>query len=321
MTIDRQARNGVARAGDGAPVARKPFWVPLIIRQRADIDFSRKTPNRPAGPSETNEIQNRKSADYEWAQLGRPWVRSDRPWVLRGNSCAKPVCFAGITPRVKNLIAVLSLFLVLAVVSPASAWSGKEHIQFTRIAMERILADPTAPQSLKDWIKQVLQNPKTMKEEETFFMASKVGNTDGKEFGGIEYWIVAPDVHAQKDPKGTIIEGFGVAELPMHFIDLELFVQGDKPRTYKHDLSSKPKLEDIPHDKSDPRFIQAGMLPFSIEWAYKNFVDAVKAGRLMPADPKSTDLADNNALRWGRVSAALRRGQHAATACDDRLQE
>ena len=194
---------------------------------------------------------------------------------------------------------ILTLCLVFAVASPAVAWSGKEHIQFTRIAMERILADPTAPQSLKDWIKQVLPNPKDMKQEEEWFMTAKVGNTDGKDLGGIEYWIVAPDIHAQKDPKGTVIEGFGVAELPMHFIDLELFVQGDKPRKYMHDLSGKPKIGDIPHDKSDPRYIQAGMLPFSIEWSYAKFVTAVKAGKYLPADPKSTELADDNALRWG----------------------
>jgi len=167
------------------------------------------------------------------------------------------------------------------------------------MAMERILADPAAPASLKDWLKKIMPRVLDMTQEQAYFISAKVRNTDGKELSGIEYWTIAPDLHAQKDPKGTLIQPFGVAELPMHFIDLELFVTGDKPRAYKHDLSSKPKLEDIPHDRTDPRFLQAGMLPFSIEWTYKNFVDAVKAKKLMPADPKSTDLADDNALRWG----------------------
>jgi len=196
-------------------------------------------------------------------------------------------------------VLVVLISLVLLCDSNARAWSGKEHIQLTRIAFERLLADPAAPQSLKDWIKQISPHLYDMKQEEAFYKTAHIGNTDGKDLTGIEYWVVAPDIHAQKDPKGTLIQPFGVAELPMHFIDLELFVTGDAPREYKHDLSSKPKLENIPHDMKDPRFLQAGMLPFSIEWAYKNFVTAVKAGKLAPTDPKSTDLSDDNALRWG----------------------
>ncbi len=191
------------------------------------------------------------------------------------------------------------LLALLLLASSAFAWSGKEHIQITRIAMERLLADPATPPAMKDWLKQIMPNVFDLKQEEAFYMTGHIGNTDGTGLTGIEYWVVAPDIHAQKDPKGTEIKPFGVAELPMHFIDLELFVQGDKPRKYMHDLSSKPKLEDIPHDMKDPRFMQAGMLPFGIEWCYKNFVTAVKAGKLLPKDPKSTDLADDSALRWG----------------------
>ncbi len=193
---------------------------------------------------------------------------------------------------------VVSLVLVACICSPSRAWSSKEHIQLTRLAMARILADPGTPQSLKDWIKKVMPRVLDATQEQAYFVSAKVGNTDGKELSGIEYWVVAPDLHAQKDPKGTLIQPFGVAELPMHFIDVELFVTGDKPRKYKHDLSSKPNLDDIPNDMKDPRFLQAGMLPFSIEWSYKNLVSAVKAGKLLPADPKSTDLGDDNALRW-----------------------
>ncbi len=205
------------------------------------------------------------------------------------------VRYNGGVPKIHTL--AVAVLLVACLCSPSRAWSGKEHIQFTRLAMERILADPTTPQSLKDWIKKVMPRVLDAAQEQAFFIAAKVGNTDGKELSGIEYWVVAPDLHAQKDAKGTLIQPFGVAELPMHFIDLELFMTGEKQRTYKHDLSSKPKLQDIPNDMKDPRFLQAGMLPFSIERSYKNFVAAVKAGKLLPADPKSTDL-DDNALRW-----------------------
>ena len=114
----------------------------------------------------------------------------------------------------RSTVLVALISLVLLCDSSARAWSGKEHIQLTRIAFERLLADPATPQSLKDWIKQISPHLYDMKQEEAFYKTAHIGNTDGKDLTGIEYWVVAPDIHAQKDPKGTLIQPFGVAELP-----------------------------------------------------------------------------------------------------------
>jgi hypothetical protein len=95
----------------------------------------------------------------------------------------------------------------------------------------------------------------------------------------------------------TKIEPFGVAERPLHYIDLEIFVTGSQKREYKHDLSSKPKLENIPHDMKDPRWIQAGMLPFRVEDCYQQLVQKLRAKRLN--DKPGQYPKDEHAAHWG----------------------
>ena len=48
----------------------------------------------------------------------------------------------------------LTLLCVGCFTSPVFAWSNKEHIQLTRIAAERLLANPETPERMKDWLKQ-----------------------------------------------------------------------------------------------------------------------------------------------------------------------
>ena len=37
--------------------------------------------------------------------------------------------------------------------APAAAWSNKEHIQLTRIAASRLIADPATPEPMRQWLK------------------------------------------------------------------------------------------------------------------------------------------------------------------------
>jgi hypothetical protein len=84
---------------------------------------------------------------------------------------------------------------------------------------------------------------------------------------------------------------FGVPEPPMHFVDLELLLPGNDIRRYKHDLSNKPRIEDLPRDWRDPRLVQAGYLPWRIEQVYRDLVKAIREERLMPAAEGDRDNA------------------------------
>lgn len=174
---------------------------------------------------------------------------------------------------------VVSVLLILLLVNQARAWSYKEHIQFTRIAIERILNDPNAPAGLKDWLKSTLTSVPDLPGEEDYFLHTHIGlKPEG--FTGILYWAYIPDVHALTDPQTLKIAPFDASEKYMHYIDLEIFQTGDAQRAYKHDLSSKPRIENIPHDSSDQRYVQAGYLPFRIEQCYHNLVEAIRQHHL-----------------------------------------
>ena len=95
--------------------------------------------------------------------------------------------------------ALLALF-VLCFALPAHAWSYKEHIQLTRIAAERIIADPDAPPAMKDWLRQITPGLRDLAAEKEFFLHTHVGR-DVSNFKGLERWAAMPDVLAQqKDP-------------------------------------------------------------------------------------------------------------------------
>src|SRR4051794_31840775 len=98
----------------------------------------------------------------------------------------------------KRLFCVL---LVLIVGPSAHAWSYKEHVQLTRMAAERIVADPAAPDALKQWLKECLPGMKDMAGEKDFYLHKRVG-LDISPFKGLERWAVMPDRHALNDPEG-----------------------------------------------------------------------------------------------------------------------
>jgi hypothetical protein len=98
-------------------------------------------------------------------------------------------------------------------------------------------------------------------------------------------WSYDPDIHAQKDPRSSTVAPLGVHERLLHYIDLELFLSGQRVRGYRHDLSGKPAKDDIPRDAADDRYQQAGMLPLRIEHCYNQLVESIKAGNLHAPTP------------------------------------
>ena len=192
---------------------------------------------------------------------------------------------------------VASFFLALLLLcNHVLAWGHKEHIQLTRIAIERLLADPNTPEAMKAWLKQITPNVWDLKQEEDFFLKFNIGDTkDGSQFQGIEYWAIAPDLYA--GDKNLKIEPYNAPERPLHFIDMELFMPAELKKGYKHDLSGKPPIDAFPHDVKDERYVQAGYLPFRLEESYTKLVAAIKAGKLVPAD-MAAKVQDDSALRW-----------------------
>src|SRR5207302_7397829 len=82
----------------------------------------------------------------------------------------------------------------------------------------------------------------------------------------------------------------------MHFLDVEQFMADESKRTYADDLSHKPKLADFPRDVKDPRYQQAGMLPFRVEECYQNLVKCFREDRLV--DTPGGFPRDEHAAKW-----------------------
>src|SRR4051812_17767507 len=195
--------------------------------------------------------------------------------------------------RVPHLAVLLCFFLATS----ALGWSHKEHAQFTRLAAERLIANANTPPEMKTWLEAACPQRFDMAGEEDYFLHAKIGLKPIEFFGpgkGVVHWAYMPDVHALGDKGDVKVAPFGAHERLLHFIDLEYFLVGDAKRGYKDDLSSKPKLEAVPNDIHDPRYIQAGFLPLRVEQCYNELVKSIREGRLQPKDDKDED----NAIYW-----------------------
>jgi hypothetical protein len=187
--------------------------------------------------------------------------------------------------------------MLLIGASTSLAWSYKEHVLFTRLAVARLLDDPTTPDAMKAWLREAEPNVPDLAAAEKYFMETRVGpNPVG--FTNLSYWVCVPDIHAN-DRTGPKVEPFGVQERSLHFIDLELLLPpepADRKLVYRHDLSNKPVLSDIPRQHTDPRLIQAGMLPHRIEYCHKQLVQAIQDGKLHA--PTSAEQEAKTATYW-----------------------
>ena len=183
-------------------------------------------------------------------------------------------------------LALLATFLF----APAAhAWSFKEHILVTRMAVGRLLADPGTPEGLKTFLRANASTADDAKSNEDFLVHGSVGAapTDLK---GLDYWCVFPDIARQVDGNKPVAP-FGVPEALMHFIDLELLKPGEDVHQYRDDLSGKPTLADFPKDYRDPRLVQAGFLPYRVEQIYGQLVTAFRDNKLEPAGEGDRDNA------------------------------
>ena len=198
--------------------------------------------------------------------------------------------------RRAHLAVVVAAALVLLLCSRSFAWSTKEHIQLTRIAVERLVADPTTPAEMKQWLTAAAPGLLDAGGEKKWFLEQRVGIVP-RGVDGIPFWAVMPDVtifmEGREEKK---VEPFAVPERLLHYIDLERFGADDRKREYRHELSATPRPEDIPRDMKDPRYVQAGMLPFRVEQSYRELVAQLRAGRL--ADENGQHPRDEHAAKW-----------------------
>lgn len=188
--------------------------------------------------------------------------------------------------------------LILLTTSPLLAWSNKEHIQLTRMAAARLIAHPQTPEAMKQWLKQACPGLLSLQQEQEYFLKQRVGLIP-RGVEGLPYWAVVPDMIAMSSGSGERekkVEPFGVGERVLHYVDLEYFNPAEARRKYRHDLSNRPRIDDIPLVMTDPRWQSAGMLPFRVEHCYQQLVKAIRSGTLV--DKPGQFPRDEHATKW-----------------------
>jgi hypothetical protein len=190
--------------------------------------------------------------------------------------------------------AAIACLVLACVTSSAWAWGTKEHVVLTRLAVLRVMEDPTTPAGLKDFLRSITPELADRDAAKDIFLNTRFG-AEPKGLIGLWFWVVEPDIRANNDRK-TLIQPFGVPERTMHFVDLELLHEDIEKRVYKHDLSTRLDIANAPADSTDARYRQAGYLPFAIRQSYDRLVQSIKDGRLMPDENRPKD--DDHALRW-----------------------
>jgi len=158
------------------------------------------------------------------------------------------------------MIAIVATVLA-ATASPTHAWSHQQHILITRMAALRIINDPDAPEGLKNFLKTNmkydLEACRKLTLEETVGIEAKNYLT------GLDGACTLPDRIRATDAN---IAPYNAPESKMHFMDWENFV------------SDRPQITAVPHDLHDPRWKQAGYIPFRVEEMYNELVKAFATG-------------------------------------------
>lgn len=190
-----------------------------------------------------------------------------------------------------RLLCAIVAFFALCSSNIVQAWSYKEHLQIARMGAARIINDPAADPELKQWLQSHIKTL-SIEDERKFMVEARVGNeVEKKDWPGIMYFAVLPDINAFARGK-VIVEPFGQPERLMHFIDLEYF-QKDRSIGYRDDLSGLPDIDSIPHDRTCAIYNDAGFLPLSVELSYQQLVESFRDKRM---DEIEGDL--NHAVRW-----------------------
>jgi hypothetical protein len=186
------------------------------------------------------------------------------------------------------------VIVALLLACRANGWSSKEHVQLTRIAANRLIADPSTPAEMKAWLERNTPGPRDMAGERDYLLHMRMSVVP-RNVDGLPYWSVIPDLMINIEPNVKVAP-YGVPERLLHYIDLEFFVPDETKRDYRHDLSGKPKLADIPRDLKDKRYERAGMLPFRTEECYRKLVESIRARKL--DDKPGQFPRDEHATRW-----------------------
>ncbi|MGA3066215.1 MAG: hypothetical protein ABSF29_05130 [Tepidisphaeraceae bacterium] len=156
------------------------------------------------------------------------------------------------------------------------AWSHQGHILITRLAALRIIQDPSAPQGLRDFLRQNMAY--SMDDCKALATVQTVGAhpEDIQQFDiALDRWATMPDRMKAGLAGMRKIEPYGMTESYMHRLDLEVF---SATGYYKDDLSGKPDVEKIPHDLSDPRWKRGGFVPWRVEEMYHRLATAFGPG-------------------------------------------
>src|SRR5688500_16854977 len=190
--------------------------------------------------------------------------------------------------------ALISAGVILLTARAAPAWSNKEHVQLARLAATRLIADPATPEPMRQWLKSAVPDRPDMAGERDYFMGKRMGIIP-RGVAGVPFWATLPATGAVTR-RGDKVEPYGVGEEKLHYVDVEFFMADESRRTYRHDLSNKPKLADFPDDVKDARYQRAGMLPFRVRESYQKLVESIRAGRLNDAPGQYP--RDEHAARW-----------------------
>lgn len=189
----------------------------------------------------------------------------------------------------RRLLAPVALFLILLFPTSVFAWSHKEHVLVTRLAVQRLQADPETPEAMKDWLRKAAPTAGDLKSARKLLTEEHLGaRPEGLE--KLDYWVVFPDIARSVDGDAPVWP-YGTGEAPMHFFDLEYLNPDPADHHYAHDLSNKPDLEDISRDWRDRRLIRAGFLPYRVEQVYNDLVEAIREDHLMPEDENDRENA------------------------------
>ena len=162
-------------------------------------------------------------------------------YKLRGDvaACSIAVVVALEEADVKPTVFLTLLMLTMA--APASAWSTKEHILLTRLAAERLIADPSTPPAMREWLRKGLRGQRSLVDEKEFLLHQRIG-TEPRGADGFAFWAVMPDLQAALSGSGdreAKVQPFGVSERLLHYVDVEFFYPDANQRNYVDDLSHK----------------------------------------------------------------------------------
>ena len=190
---------------------------------------------------------------------------------------------------------VITCALILGITTDARAWGYKEHIQLTRIAASRLMLDPATPIAMRQWLKNNCAILHDMSAEQDWFMHESVGE-DPSKYRDLLWWACMPDLQTKLMPRDDKLPYLPAHERLMHYVDLEMFLPEGVSRTYRDDLTARSPIDSFPRDPNDPRYQQAGLLPFAVEYSYQQLVLALKEDRLTTDPAKPQD--DNHAVKW-----------------------